>query len=111
MDEKANSIITVLEGVGLAEVKRRYRSGKLMNGSTMRRRSLRPNLGGSNSVRSSGMTTGRRMKRRKQVDDKHDIRTSLGRDGGCRDVDVNRVSSKPSSCDSMGESSPRPVER
>ena len=82
-----------------------------MNGSSMRRRSLRPNLGGSNCVCFSGMTTGRTMKRMKQVDDKHDRRSSFGRDGGCRVADINRVSSNPSSCDSMGESSSWPVER
>ena len=81
-DERANRLVNVLEGVGLAEVKRRYRIGKLMNGSNMRRRSLRPNLGKSNCVRSSGMTTGRTMNRRKKVDDKHDRRSNLGRDGG-----------------------------
>ena len=81
-DESANRIVNGLEGAGLAEVKRRYRIGKLMNGSITRRRSLRPNLGKSNCVCSSGRTTGRRMKRRKKVDDKHDRRSILGRDGG-----------------------------
>lgn len=77
----------------------------------MRMRSLRPNRGGSNCVWSSGITTGRRMKMRKKVDDKHDRRRSLGRDGGWRAVDIKRVSSNPSSCDSMGEVSPCSVER
>jgi len=81
-DESANRIVNVLEGAGLAELKRRNRIGKLMNGSNMRRRSLRPNLGKSNCVCLSGMTTGRSMKRRKKVDDKHDSRRSFGRDGG-----------------------------
>ena len=81
-DESANNIIIVLEGAGLAEVKRRYKIGKLMNGSNIRRRSLRPNLGKSICVRSSGMMTGRAMKIRKKVDDRHDRRTSFGRDGG-----------------------------
>lgn len=81
-DESANRIVSVLEGAGLAEEKRRYRIGKFMNGSSMRIRSLRPNRGGRNCVRSSGITTGRRMKMRKKVDDKHDRRRSFGRDGG-----------------------------
>lgn len=81
-DESANRIDNVLEGAGLAEEKRRYRIGKFMNGSNMRRRSFRPNLGKSNCVRWSGMTTGRRMKMRKKVDDRHDRRRSFGRDGG-----------------------------
>ena len=107
----ANRTVSVLEGAGLAELKRRYRIGKLTNGSKIRRRSPRPNLGKTIWVWSSGMTTGRRMKRRKKVEDKQDRRTSLGRDGGWVVGIIIKESSNPSSLDSMGECSPWAVER